>query len=67
MPEGLSAEEEVSFQAGWRAGYRDGRKELKEALKWLAQTVHQAHHEGKIEECPKNTCDHAMRVLGRKK
>lgn len=25
-------------------------------LRWMAQTVHQAHHEGAIETCGKNTC-----------
>ena len=29
---------------------------LGEALRWLRQTVHQAHHEGAINECRKNTC-----------
>jgi hypothetical protein len=27
-----------------------------EELRWLRQTVHQAHHEGPIGECPKATC-----------
>jgi len=38
---------------------------LREAVRWLAQTVHQAHHEGHIDECPKSTCQHAVDVLKR--
>jgi hypothetical protein len=25
-------------------------------IRWLTQTVHQAHHDGPIEQCPKTTC-----------
>lgn len=45
------------------------REELREAVRWVAQTVHQAHHQeqpGTFETCPKSTCDHAAKVLGRK-
>lgn len=41
-------------------------QEVRKALGWVAQTVHQAYHSGPIEQCPRGTCDHAMRVLGRK-
>ncbi len=37
---------------------------LAEALRWVTQTVHQAHHDGAAEECPKTTCSHAWSVLG---
>lgn len=40
--------------------------QLEQALWWTTQTTHQAHHEGAMEHCQKGTCDHAMRVLGRK-
>lgn len=39
---------------------------LTDTVKWMAQTIHQAHHEGPIEDCPKNTCGAAMKALGKK-
>lgn len=33
-------------------------------IRFIAQTVHQAHHEGPQETCPKSTCDAARTVLG---
>ena len=39
---------------------------LEERLDWLRQTVHQAHHEGSLDECQKNTCDGAIQVLGKR-
>lgn len=41
-------------------------EELREGLRWVAQTNHQAHHEGPLEECPKSTCDYVMTTLGKK-
>lgn len=29
---------------------------LRDALEWIAQTIHQAHHDGRIESCGRNTC-----------
>ena len=37
---------------------------LRENLRWVAQTVHQAHHEtGTYQTCSKNTCDAVNQVL----
>ena len=38
---------------------------LREAVRWLAQTVHQAYHDGSLDDCPKSTCRHAVDVLRR--
>lgn len=38
-------------------------KEAAELIRWLAQTLHQAHHEGPIDRCPRNTCRAAMTYL----
>lgn len=38
---------------------------LLETMEWIAQTVHQAHHDGLIDECRKNTCT-ASRVAAGK-
>jgi hypothetical protein len=37
--------------------------ELIDQVRWLRQTVHQAHHEGPIEECKKSTCTSARDML----
>lgn len=37
---------------------------LRESIWWMAQTVHQAYHEGSIEDCQKATCRHALEVAG---
>jgi hypothetical protein len=37
--------------------------ELREALRWVHQTVHQAHHDGPIDGCRKNTCGAVVRAL----
>lgn len=34
--------------------------EANDLIRWVAQTVHQAHHEGPLEECKKNTCAAAV-------
>lgn len=63
-PHLVALEGQVSpAEQGMAAHMRD----IREGLKWVAQTLHQAHHEGPIEECPKGTCDHAMKLLGRKR
>lgn len=33
------------------------------SLRWIAQTVHQAHHEGELGACPKATCRHIRELL----
>ena len=38
-------------------------EEMRQVLAFVRQTVHQAHHEGSIEACEKNTCDAATRAL----
>jgi hypothetical protein len=37
---------------------------LRAELHFVRQTVHQAHHEGPVESCPKNTCDAVAKALG---
>jgi len=39
---------------------------LERELDWVRQTVHRAHHEGPLDECPKNTCDAALKALGKR-
>ena len=39
--------------------------QLRETLRWVREAVHQAHHEGAIEECPKNTCDAVRQALAK--
>lgn len=34
------------------------------SLRWIAQTVHQAHHDGELAACPKATCSHIRALLG---
>ena len=41
-------------------------EELEATLKWVRQTVHQAHHEGEIETCRKNTCDAVTKTINPK-
>lgn len=36
---------------------------LEATLRWHAQTVHQAHHDGSAEDCPKSTCVAARDAL----
>jgi hypothetical protein len=36
---------------------------LLDGLRWIANTVHQAHHTGAIEDCGKNTCTHALDLI----
>lgn len=48
--------------AAFRASEAESAR-LREAVRWLAQTIHQAHHEGTTASCPKNTCAHARDVL----
>lgn len=36
---------------------------LEEAVRWVAQSVHQAHHEGPLESCARATCDYARQML----
>jgi len=38
-------------------------REMEEGVRWLAQTVHQVHHDGALETCEKSTCAHARRLL----
>ena len=38
-------------------------RQMRELLKWVRQTIHQAHHDGEIEKCPKNTCNAITQVL----
>jgi len=38
----------------------------RETLDWLRQTVHRAHHSGPLDECLKNTCDAALKALGKR-
>lgn len=33
---------------------------------WMRQTVHRAHHHGKNDLCKKNTCDAALKLLGKR-
>jgi len=44
-----------------------GDEKLVDVLDWFRQTVHRAHHEGPLDECPRNTCDAAIKVLARHK
>lgn len=37
--------------------------DLRETIRHMRQTIHQAHHEGPIEGCPKTSCAAAARVL----
>lgn len=39
---------------------------LRETIDWLRQTYHRAHHEGPLDECEKNTCDAALKALGKR-
>lgn len=39
--------------------------ELLEAVRWMAQTVHQAHHEQPIAECQSSVCVHAREVVAK--
>jgi hypothetical protein len=43
---------------------RKDRDRYAETLVFVRQTIHQAHHEGPIEACPKNTCDAIAQALG---
>lgn len=38
-------------------------RRLQDGIRWLAQTVHQAGHDGGWESCPKATCDYARKLL----
>jgi hypothetical protein len=41
-------------------------EELLETIRWMAQTVHQAHHQnykGTFMECPKSVCDAAKQAI----
>jgi hypothetical protein len=40
--------------------------ELLETIRWMAQTIHQAHHQehpGTFMDCQKNTCDAARQMI----
>lgn len=39
--------------------------EMLDALRFTRQTVHQAHHDGPIDECPKNTCAHLSQIIAK--
>lgn len=39
--------------------------EMLSALRFVRQAVHQAHHDGPIEGCPRNTCAEMDRVIRR--
>ena len=39
--------------------------EMLEALRWTQQTVHQAHHDGDMSKCEKNTCLHIRGVISK--
>lgn len=41
-------------------------EELERDIDWMRQTIHRAHHEGPLDECKKNTCDAALRLLGKR-
>lgn len=49
-------EDETSIQKKKLDLARDG-------IRWLVQTLHQAHHDGFNQECPKNTCAYARELL----
>lgn len=41
-------------------------EKLREGIRWMAQTVHQVHHQdqpGTFKECPKSICKHATELL----
>ncbi len=42
---------------------REDNESLRLSLRWVAQTIHQAYHDGLTENCQKNTCDHVMKAL----
>jgi hypothetical protein len=44
--------------------HRAEATQLRELVRWMAQTVHHAHHEGVITECPKATCKAAREAVG---
>lgn len=39
--------------------------EMEPALRWIRQTVHQAYHQGSVEECGKNTCSYITALLAK--
>lgn len=39
--------------------------EMLKALRWTRQTIHQAYHEGDVEQCGKNTCMHLTEVINK--
>ena len=41
------------------------RNDFMDTFRWAVQTVHQAHHEGVIQSCPKNTCESYRRCVER--
>lgn len=41
--------------------------ELAKTLEWMRQTVHRAHHgANSLDDCTLNTCDAALKALGRR-
>jgi hypothetical protein len=51
------------IEAAYKQGVEAGIAESREFMRWVRQTVHQAYHEGTIEECPKNLCKAISRYL----
>ena len=38
----------------------------KRTLDWMRQAIHRANHDGPLDECKKNTCDAALKAMGRR-
>lgn len=58
----MSSSVKADFDSAMVALQKD-QERLKEGIAWIAQTVHQGHHEGPVTECSKNTCAHARALL----
>ncbi len=54
---------------GWQRS-RDAANDtiagLKETIDFLRQTYHRAHHDGPLNACRNNTCDAALKQLGKR-
>lgn len=64
------AEAIVSYTAQYAMPSRimeilEQRNDLMDTFRWAVQTVHQAHHEGDMKSCPKNTCSGYQRCIER--
>lgn len=47
-------------------GREDAIAHVKPEVHWIQQTVHRSHHDGPLDECKINTCDAALKLIGKR-